>query len=120
MPAISLGAYLLSLPLVFLRWWFFDAVAEILKILKLILQAFLHLLSIELIFKTFFKPWKNEYREGLVRFSIFMGIFIKSLFLFADFLFVLALLFVEGLFLILWVALPFTVFWGIYAFLFTR
>lgn len=44
--------------------------------------------------KTFFKPWKNEYREGLVRFSIFMGIAFKSLFIFVGlFAFVFLLIF---------------------------
>ena len=36
------------------------------------------LLSIPLILKTFFKPLKNEYREGLVLFSVLAGIFINS------------------------------------------
>jgi len=52
-------------------------------------------------FKTFFKPWKNEYREGLVGFSIVMGMIIKSLFIFADLCLFAGLLLVEvNLFLI--------------------
>jgi hypothetical protein len=56
--------------------------------------------------KTFFRPWKNEYREGLVGFSIVMGIIMKSLFIFADLiLFALLILFEISLFLI-FLALP--------------
>ncbi len=38
-----------------------------------------NLLSAPLLIKTFFRPLKNEYREGLVLFSVIMGIIIKSL-----------------------------------------
>lgn len=49
--------------------------------------------------KTFFRPWKNEYREGLVRFSIFMGIAFKSLFIFVGlFAFVFLLIFETAVF----------------------
>jgi hypothetical protein len=52
-------------------------------------------------FKTFFKPWKNEYREGLVGFSIVMGMVMKSLFIFADlFLFTLLVLSEVSMFVI--------------------
>jgi len=47
-------------------------------------KTFLGVFSLPLMLKTFFKPWKNEYREGLVGFSIFMGVVIKSLFILAD------------------------------------
>jgi hypothetical protein len=44
----------------------------------------LELLSVPLLLSTFFKPLKGEYREGLVAFSIAMGIFVKFLILAAD------------------------------------
>lgn len=40
-----------------------------------------NLLSFPALLRTFFKPLKSEYREGLVLFSIFMGIIIKSIIL---------------------------------------
>lgn len=36
------------------------------------------LLSLPLLLRTFFKPLKNEYRQGLVFFSIVFGMIIKS------------------------------------------
>jgi hypothetical protein len=45
--------------------------------------------------KTFFYPWKNEYREGMVRFAIFMGIVIKSLFILADLIIFAGLILLE-------------------------
>jgi hypothetical protein len=44
--------------------------------------------------QTFFKPLKNEYRKGLVGFSIAMGIVVKSFLIVAD----LAMLFLLVLF----------------------
>lgn len=56
-------------------------------------RAFLHLFSLPLLVRTFFRPWKNEYREGLVGFSIGMGMFIKTFVIAAD-LFILFFLLV--------------------------
>lgn len=41
-----------------------------------------NLLSVPLLLRTFFKPLKSEYREGLVLFSVLMGIIVKSILLF--------------------------------------
>lgn len=88
------------------------------KLLSYVFRATVHLLSIDLIFRTFFKPWKNEYREGLERFAIFFGIGLKSFLLVFDVFFLAGLVVVEiGVFLI-WIALPILFLWGIYAGLF--
>jgi len=114
-PAVSLSSFLPRLPVDFLYWWFFEASLELLKILFWAFRAFVHLLSIDSIFKTFFKPWKNEYREGLERFAIFFGIGAKSAFLIFDFFFLVGLILAEIAVFIAWVSLPIIVIWGIYA-----
>ena len=58
-------------------------------------NAFLQLFSLPVLIKTYFKPWKNEYREGLVGFSIAMGMFIKTFVIVADVILFLALLLIE-------------------------
>lgn len=118
-PAISFSAYLASLPFEFLHWWFVDATLSLLKILRFIVGFFYHQFSINLIFRTYFKPWKNEYREGLVRFALFMGIFLKTLFLVFDLIFLAILIASESLVFILWLAFPFIILWGFYAAIFT-
>ncbi|HSX57725.1 MAG TPA: hypothetical protein VLE47_00440 [Candidatus Saccharimonadales bacterium] len=118
-PAISISSYLISLPLEFLNWWFVEATFNLFKILRFVLAAALRLLGVELLLKTFFKPWKNEYREGLTRFALFMGMGIKTFILFFDFLFFSALIFLEGLILVAWLAFPLLVIWGVYAAIFT-
>ena len=117
-PAVSFSAYLVSLPFEFLHWWFIEATFNLLQILRFILSAAYRFLGVSLIFKTFFKPWKNEYREGLTRFALFMGMFIKTMFLFFDVLFFSFLIFMEGLVLVVWLIFPFFVIWGIYAAIF--
>lgn len=117
-PAMSFSTYLLSLPIEFLHWWFIEATFNLLLILKFILSATYRFLGVNLIFTTFFKPWKNEYREGLTRFALFMGMFIKSTFLFFDLLVFSFLIFLEGLALIIWLIFPFFVIWGLYVAIF--
>lgn len=74
----------LRLPLVFLKFWYIDALFEIIRYFFSLNNAFFQLFSLPLFLKTYFKPLKNEYREGLVGFSIGMGIFVKTLFILAD------------------------------------
>lgn len=122
-PAFSFTAYLLTLPAEFLHWWFIESTFNLLKIMQYVLKQSYNFLGIRLLFKTFFKPWKNEYREGLVRFSLFMGMFFKSMFLFVDVLFFFGLILILGFIFIFWVLLPFLVLFfavgGVYAIVFT-
>lgn len=85
------------LPLEFLNFWFLIAPGELFEFFLSLNRAFLQLFSLPLLVKTFFKPWKNEYREGLVRFSIGMGMFIKTFVIIADILLLLLLLSLEVL-----------------------
>ena len=117
--AVSLGSFLVTLPAEFLHWWFIEATFGLLKFLRFLLAFFYQILGIREIFRTFFNPWKNEYREGLVGFSIFMGIFFKVLFLLFDFFFFGILVLLEFIILATWFLIPFSVFIGIYAAFFT-
>lgn len=74
----------LQLPIDFLRFWYKDGPWELLHFFVALNRAFFQLFSLPLFIKTFFKPIKNEYRQGLVGFSIGMGIVIKSVFILVD------------------------------------
>lgn len=119
-PALPFSTYLLSLPLEFIRWWFLEATVNLLKIMRFVFVYFYRELSISLLLKTYFKPWKNEYRQGLVRFALFMGIFLKTCFLLVDLLFLAVLIAAEVMVLAIWVLLPFTIVWGIYVAIFPK
>lgn len=85
-----MGFYL-SLPIIFLKFWFIDAPYSIISFFTSLNKAFMQLFSLPLLVKTYFKPWKNEYRQGLVAFSIGMGMFIKSFVIVVDLLLFLIL-----------------------------
>ncbi|MBP9716524.1 MAG: hypothetical protein KBD51_01130 [Candidatus Levybacteria bacterium] len=69
-------------------------------------HAVLQILSLPLMLRTFFKPLKNEYRKGLVVFSIGMGIFIKTTLIFFDLVFFGTVLFLEVTFLAFFIWWP--------------
>jgi len=118
-PAVSASAYLATLPIEFLRFWFLENPKLTWRVLSFIFAATVHQLGYQSLFKTFFQPWKNEYREGLEKFSLFMGIFIKSILILVDTIIILLLLAVEAAAFIFWVFLPVIAIWGIYVGLFT-
>jgi len=102
--------FYLLLPLVFLKFWFLDVPISIFLYFSSLNKSVLKVLSLPLLVKTYFKPWKNEYREGLVGFSIGMGIFIKTFVILADLVFFLILLSIELLLILLIVVFPIVVF----------
>lgn len=87
--------FYLTLPLGFLKFWFFEAPKSMIVFFASLNTAFIELFSLPLLIKTYFRPWKNEYREGLVGFSIGMGMFIKSIVIMADIVLLLIILAIE-------------------------
>ena len=116
---VSSTGYVAALPTALLTWWFLESPKLIFKILFFIFAFTAHQVGYKSLFKTFFKPWKNEYGEGLVCFSIFMGMFMKSLLIFADTAILLILVFLEIIFFGVWVILPVIIIWLLYASIFT-
>ena len=98
--------FYLNLPLVFLRFWFFEAPGGLIAFFASLNNAFLQLFSLPILIRTYFRPWKNEYREGLVGFSIGMGMFIKSFFILVDIILLVILLLAQAVLFISFMALP--------------
>lgn len=98
--------FYLSLPIIFLKFWYFEAPEGLISFFASLNNSFLQLLSLPLLVRTYFKPWKNEYRKGLVIFSIAMGIFIKSFVIMADLILILLLFFLEIIFFISFLSWP--------------
>lgn len=94
------------LPLTFLKFWYFDSPKEIVGYCLSLNNAFFKLFSLPLMIQTFFKPLKNEYRPGLVRFSRVMGVIIKSTLIFADVLLLVVLVVTEFAVLFGFLAFP--------------
>ena len=98
--------FYLGLPLIFLKFWFLEAPHALISFFASLNSAFLQLFSLPLLVKTFFKPWKNEYRKGLVGFSIAMGIFVKTFIIIVDILLFFTLLIFEAIFIFSFVFWP--------------
>lgn len=92
-----------------IKFWYLEAPKNILIFFISLNKTFLGVFSLSLMLKTFFKPWKNEYREGLVGFSIFMGMTIKSLFILADIILLIGLIVFEILLFIGFLIWPFVI-----------
>ena len=114
-PATS---YIALLPVSFVSWWFSENIKLIYKILSFIFLTTVHLSGYKSLFKTFYKPWKNEYRQGLVGFSRLIGASIKSTLIFTETFFIIILFLLLAVTFLFWVLLPFIVIWGIYVGLF--
>ena len=80
-------------PLFLVVFWYRDFFLGSVKKSEEIFTYVADLLSIRLLFKTYLKPLKNEYRDGLVVFSIGMGLVVKTLLLLVSAV-ILAILFV--------------------------
>lgn len=94
-------------PLYLITFWYIDVLGGMLKVFAEFNRYTASLLSIPLMFKTIFKPLKNEYREGLVLFSILAGFVIKSFLLLISASIICVLLFIELVVLFLLFLLPF-------------
>lgn len=96
------------LPIVFLKFWYFDAPLEMLKFFASLNSYMMQLFALPLCVRTFFKPLKNEYREGLVGFSRALGILVKSCFIVVDILLFFVMFFIELVIIILFLLYPIT------------
>lgn len=89
-----------------IKFWFIDAPKGLIDYFFSLNTAFLKFFSLHILVSTFFKPWKNEYRDGLVGFSMIMGIAIKSFVIFFDIAILFVLLISEIIFIFLFIAWP--------------
>lgn len=96
----------LALPFVLIKFWFLDAPLSLIAYFASLNGAFLKFFSVGILLNTFFKPLKNEYREGLVLFSRFAGMAIKSLFMLVAFILLAILVVFELLCVIAFVIAP--------------
>jgi hypothetical protein len=101
---------ILLFPVIFFKFWYLEAPLNMLRFFASLNKAFFGVFSLPLMVKTFFRPWKNEYREGLIGFSIVMGMVMKSLFIFADLFLFTGLLLVEINIFLIFLILPLAVF----------
>jgi hypothetical protein len=103
--------FYLSIPVLFLRFWFLEAPFRLIKYFLSLNHAILQILSVPILLRTFFKPLKNEYRKGLVLFSLVFGIIVKSSLLFIDLIVFGFIILLEVVFLAAFILWPFLTFY---------
>lgn len=106
--------FYLKLPFIFLKYWFIEAPRGLILFFSSLNSAFLNLFSLPLAVKTYFKPMKNEYRQGLVGFSIGIGMFAKTFLILTDLLMFIVLLAIEFLIVLGFIAWPFITVWFLF------
>lgn len=94
------------LPFTFLKFWFIETPLEILGFFASLNTYFMELFALPLCLRTFFKPLKNEYRQGLVGFSIAMGMLVKTFLILVDLLILAFLLLFEAMVVLFFLAFP--------------
>ncbi len=75
--ATNLTPLLLTLPILFLKFWFFEGPQLILKVTGLLLRAAGDIFSLPILLRTFFSPWKGEYRRGYVGIARGVGVVVR-------------------------------------------
>lgn len=96
----------LLLILQFFRFWFIEAPKGMIDYFFSFNSTAMKFLSLGVLARSFFRPWKNEYREGLIGFAIFMGVIIKSLIIFFDLILLLIFIILELLLIFIFVSFP--------------
>ena len=93
-------------PFYLIAFWYKDVLVGLINFFVLFNRYTASLLSLPLLLRTYFKPLKNEYRDGLVIFSVLFGMVIKTFLISITLLIILAILLAEVLVAGLIILLP--------------
>ncbi len=105
---------LLLYPVYLFVFYFFDLPRMLLSKFRQINIYLYNLFSIPLLLRTFFQPLKNEYHEGLVLFSRFAGVFVKTALLLTSASVMLTVLLIEIILFVAIVTLPIWLFYFLF------
>lgn len=93
-------------PIFVILFWYVDIPLKALRFMHSLNLYILHLLSVPILVRTFFKPIKNEYHKGLILFSVFFGISVKSILIIVSLAVVLFMAVIECVLLAFYLVLP--------------
>ena len=95
-----------KLPYIFVNYWYLEAPLKIVTFWAKLLAAIEHFLSLSLMIKTFFRPWKNERRKGFVVYAIGISATLKFFIILFDLAVLALFLALGGLVFLFWILLP--------------
>lgn len=103
---VNLIPLIATLPVLFIKFWFFEGPQFLLKVTWLLVRTTAAILSLPILLKTFFSPWKGEYRQGYVGIARGIGIIVRSFMILIS-LFIVVTIFITGiLFTLTWIGAP--------------
>jgi hypothetical protein len=97
---------IVRLPVMALKFWLLEGPAKIAAFLWIIVGATANVLSIQVLIKTFFAPWKGEYRKGFVTIARSIGIIIRFFTLSTGLFIILIVLGLGSLLIVGWIVAP--------------
>lgn len=103
---VNLLPFILTLPLLFIQFWFFEGPQFLLRIIFLLFRTGAQILSLPILVRTFFAPWKGEYRKGYVGIAIGVGVVVRALTITTSILLLSVLLLIGILLTLVWIGLP--------------
>lgn len=107
MPISSnVALFLVRLPYMALRFWLYEGPTKITSLSWVIVRSTANILSVPILIKTFFAPWKGEYRKGFVAIARGIGIVIRLFTLTVGLAITLIVVALGVLLTICWVAAP--------------
>ena len=101
-------------PVYLFVFYFFDLPKMLVGKYRQINTYLYNLFSIPLLLRTYFEPLKNEYHEGLVLFSRFAGVFIKTALLLTSLSVLITVLVIELIVFIATLTLPLWLFYFLF------
>lgn len=103
---VNLAPLIATLPILFIKFWFFEGPQFFLKLTWLLVRTASAILSLPILLKTYFAPWKGEYRKGYVGVARGVGVVVRS-FMISVSLLIVATIFITGIiFTLIWIGAP--------------
>ncbi|OIP57903.1 MAG: hypothetical protein COX79_02810 [Candidatus Levybacteria bacterium CG_4_10_14_0_2_um_filter_36_16] len=93
-------------PFILVKFWYYDGFINLVTACFGLSLYLSRLFSLQLLVRSFLKPLKNEYRAGLVGFSIVLGIIVKSFLIVPILLILFTFLILETIFCMIYLAIP--------------
>jgi hypothetical protein len=102
----NLSLILIRLPILLLNFWLIEGPVNILSTTWILTRSVANVLSVPILLRTFFAPWKGEYRKGYVGIARGIGITVRLFTLLVSILILTTVLTLGTALAILWVLAP--------------
>lgn len=106
MRTFSAGSVIVKVFYFYPAFWFVETPIKLFKNLLKLILALEHFLSLTLMIKTFFRPWRNERRKGYIAYAVGIAVVVRLLFIILDIAILSSVVVVGSALIILFMFLP--------------